>query len=74
MGPGLNFETPEEIDMIQIDASTKTLNPNAAEEPTKKRKYYQIYYDVWKHFKRGEMREDDSYEVICNYCGKYYKQ
>jgi hypothetical protein len=41
MGPGLNLETPEEI-----DASIETPNPNAPEEPTKKRKYYQPYYDV----------------------------
>jgi hypothetical protein len=36
MSPGLNLETPEEI-----DAPIKTQNPNAPEEPTKKRKYLQ---------------------------------
>jgi BED zinc finger len=69
MGPGLNLETSEEIDVpIEIR------NPNVPEEPTKKRKYRQTYSDVWKHFKRGEMGDDGSYEAVCNYCGKYYKQ
>jgi hypothetical protein len=36
MGPGLNLETPK-----KIDAPIKTQNPNAPEEPTKKRKYRQ---------------------------------
>jgi BED zinc finger len=69
MGPGLNLETPEEI-----DAPIETQNLNAPEEPTKKRKHSQTYSDVCKYFKRGEMRDDGSYEAICNYCGKYYKQ
>jgi hypothetical protein len=34
MGSGLNLETLEEI-----DATIETQNPNAPEEPTKKRKY-----------------------------------
>jgi hypothetical protein len=56
MRSGLNLETPKEIDMTQNDAPTETQNPNALEEPTKKRKYRQTYSDVWKHFKREEMR------------------
>jgi hypothetical protein len=39
MGPGLNLETPEEI-----DAPIETQNHNAPEEPTKKRKYHQTYF------------------------------
>jgi len=74
MGPELNLETPEKIDMIQIDARTETQNPNVPEQPTKKRKYREPYSDVWKHFKRGEIGDDGSYDAICNYCGKYYKQ
>jgi hypothetical protein len=69
MGSGLNLETPEEI-----DAPIETQNPNAPEEPTKKRKYRQTYSDVWKYFKRGEMRDDGSYEAVYNYYEKYYKQ
>jgi hypothetical protein len=56
MRSGLNLETPKEIDMTQNDAPTETQNPNALEEPTKKRKYRQTYSDVWKYFKREEMR------------------
>jgi hypothetical protein len=41
MGPGLNLETPEEI-----DAPIETQNSNAPEEPTKKKKYRQTYSDV----------------------------
>jgi hypothetical protein len=55
MGPGLNLETTEEIDMTQIDARTKTQNPNVPEQPTKKRKCREPYSDVWKHFKRGKI-------------------
>jgi hypothetical protein len=69
MGPELNLETSEEI-----DAPIETQNSNAPEEPTKKRKYRQTYSDVWKHFKRREMRYDGSYEAVCNYYGKCYKQ
>jgi hypothetical protein len=69
MGPGLNLKTLEEI-----DAPIETQNPNAPEEPTKKRKYRQTYSDVWKYFKRGEMGEDGSYEVVFNNCEKCYKQ
>jgi hypothetical protein len=69
MGPGLNLETPEEI-----DAPIETQNPNVPEEPKKKRKYRQTYSDVWKYFKRREMGDDGSYEVVCNYYRKCYKQ
>jgi BED zinc finger len=68
MGLELNLETPEEIDMIQNDAPTETQNPNSPEQPIKKRKYHETYSDVWKHFKRGEIWDDDSYKAICNYC------
>jgi BED zinc finger len=74
MGPELNLETPEEIDMIQIDARTETQNPNVPEQPTKKRKCREPYSDVWKYFKRGKIEDDDSYDAICNYCEKCYKQ
>jgi BED zinc finger len=74
MGPGLNFETTEEIDMIQIDARAETQNPNVPEQPTKKRKCRERYSDVWKHFKRGKIGDDDIYDAICNYCEKCYKQ
>jgi hypothetical protein len=74
MRPVLNLETPEDIDMIQIDARTKTQNPNVPEQPTKKRKCRESYSDVWKHFKRGEIGDDGSYDAIYNYYGKYYKQ
>jgi hypothetical protein len=46
MGPELNLETPEEIDMIQIDARTEIQNPNVPEQPIKKRKYREPYSDV----------------------------
>jgi hypothetical protein len=36
MGPMLNLKTLKDIDMIQIDARTKTQNPNVPEQPTKK--------------------------------------
>jgi hypothetical protein len=36
MGPELNLETPEEIDMIQNDAPTETQNHNSPEQPKKK--------------------------------------
>jgi BED zinc finger len=74
MGPGLNFETTEEIDMTQIDARAETQNPNVPEQPTKKRKCRERYSDVWKHFKRGKIGDDDIYDAICNYCEKCYKQ
>jgi BED zinc finger len=51
--------------MLQL--KLKTLMP--LKIPQKKRKYRQTYSDVWKHFKRGEMRGDNSYEAVCNYCG-----
>jgi hypothetical protein len=73
MGPELNLETPEEIDMIQIDARTEIQNPNVPEQPIKKRKYREPYSDVWKYFKRGEIENDGSYDAICNYFGKWYK-
>jgi hypothetical protein len=74
MRPGLNLETTEEIDMIQIDARIETQNPNVPEQPTKKRKCREPYSDVWKHFKRGKIGDDGSYDAICNYCKKCYKQ
>jgi hypothetical protein len=55
MGSGLNLETPEEIDMIQIDVRTETQNPNIPEQPTKKKKYREPYSEVCKHFKTREL-------------------
>jgi hypothetical protein len=49
----LNLETPEEIDMIQIDARTETQNPNVPKQPTIKRKYREPYSDVW-NISKGE--------------------
>jgi hypothetical protein len=45
MGPGLNLETTEEIDMIQIDTRTEIQNPNVPQS-IKKRKCRKSYYDV----------------------------
>jgi hypothetical protein len=59
--------------MIQIDAPTDNQNPNAREQPIKKRKYHEPYSNVWKYFKKGEIRDDDSYETIYSYYEKYYK-
>jgi hypothetical protein len=79
MGPELNLETPDDVicpsdtQLPGVNAS-ESQNPNASEHPTKKRKERGTYSDVWKHFKNGPLGDDGSYEALCNYYGKYYKQ
>jgi BED zinc finger len=51
---------------MMLQLKLKTIIP--LNNPKKKRKYHETYSDVWKHFKRGEIWDDDSYKAICNYC------
>ncbi|KAJ1687971.1 hypothetical protein LUZ63_019361 [Rhynchospora breviuscula] len=84
MGPGLNFETPEEIQRIVIEADGPPVDGPPAETPspqktTKKRKRKGPRQDnhtskVWAHFTRGPKDDDGSLDASCNYCGKKYKQ
>ncbi|KAJ1695545.1 hypothetical protein LUZ63_012243 [Rhynchospora breviuscula] len=89
MGPGLNFETPEEIQRIVIEADGPPADGSPADGPpaetpspqktTKKRKRKGPREDnhtseVWAHFTRGPKDNDGSLDASCNYCGKKYKQ
>ncbi|KAJ1695014.1 hypothetical protein LUZ63_011712 [Rhynchospora breviuscula] len=84
MGPGLNFETPEEIQRIVIEADGPPADGPPAETPspqktTKKRKRKGPREDnhtseVWAHFTKGPKDDDGSLDASCNYCGKKYKQ
>jgi hypothetical protein len=56
MGPGLNLETTEEIDMIQIDARIETQNPNVPEQPTKKRGNIVNHTLMCGNISKGEVR------------------
>ncbi|KAJ4816564.1 Zinc finger BED domain-containing protein DAYSLEEPER [Rhynchospora pubera] len=75
MGPGLNFETPEEIQRIEIDAAAAEPQPQNVEQTrtTKRKKVKEnLKAAVWAHFKRGETQEDGSYTATCLYCGHIY--
>jgi hypothetical protein len=56
MGPGLNLETTEEIDMIQIDVRIETQNPNVPEQPTKKRGNIVNHTLMCGNISKGEVR------------------
>lgn len=78
MGPGLGFESPEEIQAIEQNAQAAAGNAAAGNAPdgvpaNRKRKLKDsLTSDVWNHFKRGDTQEDGSYLATCNYCGKEY--
>lgn len=76
MGPGLNFETPEEIQNIQNAANNQTQTQEAeqVETVTNKRKVGEaLTAEAWQHFTRGPVAKDKSYNAVCKYCGKIYK-
>ncbi|KAJ1688808.1 hypothetical protein LUZ63_012963 [Rhynchospora breviuscula] len=72
--------TPEQIETIEIDAHNTdnpvTQGPGAlgtAPEGSKKRRYREVMTaDVWKHFTKGVVQDDGSYDAVCNYCGVVY--
>ncbi|KAJ1703119.1 hypothetical protein LUZ63_002898 [Rhynchospora breviuscula] len=73
----LNFETPEEIQRIVLEADGLQEETPAPEEATKKkRKPREDIHtsDVWTHFKRGPKGADGFLMATCNYCGMKYKQ
>ncbi|KAJ1703103.1 hypothetical protein LUZ63_002882 [Rhynchospora breviuscula] len=85
MGPGLNFETPEEIDRIQAEAEAindPQQQQDGAQAPaceeeevnTKKRKTRKTTSEYWQYFTKGPTDEDGSYEAICKFCGTKYLQ
>ncbi|KAJ4731091.1 hypothetical protein LUZ62_012288, partial [Rhynchospora pubera] len=87
MGPGLNFETPEEIRRIELEADGRQADGPQADVPQgetpapeeatkKKRKPREDIHtsDVWAHFKRGPKGADGFLTATCNYCGMKYKQ
>ena len=39
---------------------------------TNKKRCRELTSEVWKHFKRGPVKEDGSYKAICNYCNDDY--
>ncbi|KAJ4819010.1 Zinc finger BED domain-containing protein DAYSLEEPER [Rhynchospora pubera] len=89
MGPGLNFETPEQIQRIMLEADGPQADAPQADGPQvetpspektiKKRKRKGPREDnhiseVWSHFTRGPKDDNGSLDATCNYCGKKYKQ
>jgi hypothetical protein len=77
MGMGLNQETQDEIQRIQVDPNNDPkdgANAPESERPQKKRKTRTtLTSDVWKHLKKGHDQEDGSYDAICNYCRQVFK-
>ncbi|KAJ1688836.1 hypothetical protein LUZ63_012991 [Rhynchospora breviuscula] len=78
---GLHLDlTPEQIETIEIDAHSTdnpdTQGPGAlgtAPEGSKKRRYREVMTaDVWKHFTKGVVQDDGSYDAVCNYRGVVY--
>ncbi|KAJ1690624.1 hypothetical protein LUZ63_014779 [Rhynchospora breviuscula] len=81
MGPGLNLETPEEIQRIIIDADGPQAETPSPQKTSKKRKRKRKgprednhTSEVWAHFTKGSKDDDGSFDASCNYCGKQYKQ
>ncbi|KAJ3701644.1 hypothetical protein LUZ61_005349 [Rhynchospora tenuis] len=75
--------TGEQIQRVVDDANAQgpqaaPQGDNAAAEGaprnTRKRRYKQnMTAEAWKHFKKGEVLDDGSYDAICKYCGEVYE-
>ncbi|KAJ4782471.1 Zinc finger BED domain-containing protein DAYSLEEPER [Rhynchospora pubera] len=80
MRPGLELETPEEIQRIIIDAygpqQAKTPSPQKTSKKRKRKGPREDNHtsEVWAHFTRGPKDDGGSLDASCNYCGKKYKQ
>ncbi|KAJ3686932.1 hypothetical protein LUZ61_016096 [Rhynchospora tenuis] len=84
MEPGIDGETAEEIQRIQVDADGDGTPPSQPVDdgttPTvgtnkRKRKGRVVKNSVvWKHFKSTEKDEDGDFMASCNYCGTEYLQ
>ncbi|KAJ1690482.1 hypothetical protein LUZ63_014637 [Rhynchospora breviuscula] len=48
--------------------------PEVSVQITKKRRFKEnLTAEVWKHFTKGKIQDDGSYDAVCKYCGLVYQ-
>ena len=85
MGLDPNY-TPEQIQRIQMQDDPQPgaveptpqpqvpdSQPQVPDSQIKKRTRQNLRAPVWKHFNRGEIKADGTYDAICKYCDETYE-